>query len=150
MALKALSAYVLSTLRRAIRSESALAEVQSRLENSPLFPALGYVYAAADYTVDATNDNRKLLVATAAVNFTLPVTKLGLAFRFLQTADANLVITATSKLIQDNTLVGSTATFSTGSHKKGSHVSVECIDSDGAGTLKWIVTNLGGTTMVIA
>lgn len=149
MALKALSAYVIQTLRRAIRSEPALTEVISRLEHYPLSPAFEAIYKAADYTVDPS-DNRKLLVATAAVNFTLPALAAGLAFTFLQTGDANLVVTGTSKLVSINTLVGSTATFSTTSQKKGSLVSVEAIDIDGTGNLRWLVRNQGGTTMVIA
>jgi hypothetical protein len=40
-------------------------------------------------------------------------------------------------------------TFGTTSEKIGSHVLVECLYT-AAGTLKWLVTNLGGTTATVA
>ena len=40
-------------------------------------------------------------------------------------------------------------TFSTASEKIGSHVLVECIYTADS-TLKWLVSNLGGTTATVA
>lgn len=150
MGLATLSAYVVSALKRAFRSNEAAAIVQAQLENKALCPAFEVVYKGADYTIDGVADNRKLLLATAACNFTLPAPAAGMAFTLGQTADANLVVTGTSKLVSINTLTGSTATFSTSSQKRGSRVTVEAVDIDGSGTWRWLVTNLGGTTMVIA
>ena len=103
---------------------------------------------AIDYTVQAT-DAGLLLVATAAVNFTLPAKQNGLAYRFLQTADANLIVTGSSDVVHKGDASASTVTFSTAGEKIGSHVLVECMYTQ-ADTLKWVVTNLGGTTATVA
>src|SRR5690606_17401421 len=101
-----------------------------------------------NYTVLAS-DNGLLFLATAAVTFTLPTKQNGLAFRFAQSADANLVISGSSDIIHKGNAGASTVTFSTASEKIGSHVLVECIYT-AASTLKWLVTNLGGTTATVA
>ena len=108
----------------------------------------GIYRKSANYTLTAA-DNGLLFLATAAVNFTLPTKENGLAFRFLQTADANLVITGSSDLIVTNNAAASSVTYSTSSEKIGSQTLVECVYT-ATSTLKWIVTNLGGTTMTIA
>ncbi len=102
---------------------------------------------ATDYTVVAA-DNGDLLVATAAANFTLPTKAVGLSFEFLQTADANMVITGSSDIVVDGGATRSTITFSTASHKIGSRVRLLCIYI--GGSLKWVVENLGSTTMTLA
>lgn len=108
----------------------------------------GVYRKAADYTVVAA-DNGLLFIATAAVNFTLPTKANGLAFRFLQTADAQLRITGSSDLIHKGSAGGATVTFNTASEKIGSQVLVECLYTADS-TLKWLVSNLGGTTAVVA
>jgi hypothetical protein len=108
----------------------------------------GVYRKATNYTVVAA-DSGLLFVATAAATFTLPTKANGLAFRFLQTADASLVITGSSDLIHKGNAGGSTVTFNTASEKIGSHVLVECIYTADS-TLKWLVSNLGGTTAVVA
>jgi len=108
----------------------------------------GIYRKAANYTVTA-GDNGLLFLATAAVNFTLPSKQNGLAFRFLQTADANLVITGAADIVAKGNAAATTVTFSTASEKIGSHVLVECVYV-GTSTLKWIVTNLGATTPTVA
>jgi hypothetical protein len=121
-------------------------------ENSPqagvLMHPRGIYRKAANYTVTA-DDNGLLLLATAAVTFTLPTKQNGLAFRFAQTADANLVISGGGSIIHKGNAAANTVTFSTANEKIGSHVLVECIYTT-AGTLKWLVTNLGGTTATVA
>lgn len=112
-----------------------------------MFPAKRFVTVAADTTV-VPEDNRTLFRASAAVNFTLPAPVLGLSYRFFQASDNNLVVTCTGLLLADGNVVANTCTFSTASHKKGSHILVEAVN-DG-GTLKWLVANLGGTTMTVA
>lgn len=103
---------------------------------------------AADYTV-LTADHGALFIATAAVNFTLPTKANGLCYRFFQTADANLVITGSSDIIVKGDDTASTLTCSTSSEKIGSHILVECVYT-ATSTLRWIVTNLGGTTITVA
>lgn len=108
----------------------------------------GVYRKSTSYTVTA-DDNGLLFLATAAATFTLPTKQNGLAFRFAQTADANLVIAGNSDLLHKGNAGASSVTFSTSSEKIGSHVLVECLYT-GAGVLKWLVTNLGGTTATVA
>jgi hypothetical protein len=104
----------------------------------------GVYRKSANYTVLAA-DNGLLFLATAAVNFTLPTKQNGLAFRFLQTADADMAIIGSSDIVYRNNATNSSLTFSTASQKIGSQVLVECLYV-GANTLKWVASNLGGTT----
>lgn len=121
-------------------------------ETSPQAGALmhprGIYRKSSNYALTA-NDSGLLFLATAAVNFTLPSKQNGLAFRFVQTADANMVITGSSDLIAKGNASATTVTFSTSSEKIGSHVLVECLYV-GTGTLKWLITNLGATTPTVA
>ncbi len=108
----------------------------------------GIYRKSVNYTV-AADDNGLLFLADAAVTFTLPTKANGLAFRFAQTADANLVIGGSNDVVHKGDDAASTVTFSTASEKIGSHVLVECLYT-ATGTLKWLVTNLGGTTATVA
>ena len=108
----------------------------------------GVYRKATDYTV-TNDDNGLLFVATAAVIFTLPTKENGLAFRFLQTADADLAIHGSGDIVHKNNAAANSVTFGTTSEKIGSHALVECIYT-AEGTLKWIVSNLGGTTAAVA
>jgi hypothetical protein len=108
----------------------------------------GIYRKSSNYTVTA-NDNGLLFLATAAVNFTLPAKQNGLAYRFAQTADANLVITGSADIIAKGNAAANSVTFSTASEKIGSQVLVECMYV-AAATLKWVVTNVGGTTPTVA
>lgn len=108
----------------------------------------GIYRKSSNYAVTA-DDNGLLFLATAAVTFTLPTKQNGLAFRFLQTADANLVIAGSADIIAQGNATANSVTFSTASEKIGSHVLVECIYT-AASTLKWLVTNLGATTPTVA
>ena len=105
--------------------------------------------AGATLTLTAA-DNGKLFVATAINNFTLPAIAAGLSFDFLQTADANLVITAPAAvIIADADAAATTLTFSTASEKIGSRVRLTAINT-AASTLRWIVEVLTTNTMVVA
>jgi hypothetical protein len=108
----------------------------------------GVYRKTTNYTVVAA-DNGLLFVATGAANFTLPTKENGLAFRFVQTANENLIITGAADLVHKGNAAADTVTFSTTNEKIGSQVLVECLYV-AAGTLKWIVTNLGGTTATVA
>jgi hypothetical protein len=121
-------------------------------ENSPQAGSLmhprGIYRKSSNYTVVAA-DNGLLFLATAAVTFTLPSKQNGLAFRFAQTADANLVISGGGSIIHKGNAAANTVTFSTASEKVGSHALVECVYT-ATGTLKWLVSNIGGTTATVA
>jgi len=121
-------------------------------ESSPqagvLLHPRGIYRKSANYTVVAA-DNGLLFLATAAVTFTLPTKQNGLAFRFAQTADANLVISGSADIIHKNNASANTVTFSTAGEKLGSQVLVECVYTN-TGTLKWLVSNNGGTTATVA
>ncbi|MCE9525466.1 MAG: hypothetical protein K8R36_05380 [Planctomycetales bacterium] len=108
----------------------------------------GIYRKGANYVVTAA-DNGLLFLATAAVSFTLPTKQNGLAFRFFQTANADLTITGSSDIIHKNSAAASSVAFSTASQKIGSHALVECVYTD-TDTLAWIVSNLGGTTATVA
>lgn len=119
-----------------------------RMAAGPNMHPTGVQRHSADYTV-TSSDHGRLLLATAAVNFTLPTKVNGYSFRFFQSADANMVITGSSDIIALNNATASTLTFSTSSQKIGSHVLVECVYT-ATSTLRWVVSNLGGTTMTVA
>lgn len=115
--------------------------------NGELMHPRGVVRKSANYTVTA-EDNGMLFIATAAVTFTLPTKANGLAFRFLQSADANLVLSGNDILAVGNANASS-VTANTSSQKAGTHLLVECVYV-AANTLKWIVSNLGGTTISVS
>jgi hypothetical protein len=109
----------------------------------------GVYRKGANYVVTA-GDNGLLFLATAAVTFTLPTAQNGLAFRFLQTADADLIVaTAFNNIVHKGNAAAAQVAFSTGSQKVGSQVLVECMYT-GVDTLRWVVTNLGGTTATVS
>ena len=108
----------------------------------------GVYRKSSSYTVTAS-DNGLLFVATAAATFTLPTKENGLAFRFTQSADADLAIAGSSDIIHKNNAAASSVTFGTAGEKIGSHALVECLYT-AEGTLKWLVSNLGGTTATVA
>lgn len=108
----------------------------------------GVYRKAGSYTV-TPEDNGVLLIATGVATFTLPTKANGLAFRFLQIADGNLVVAGSSDIVHKGMASASSVTFSTASQRIGSHVLVECMFV-GEGSLKWVVSNLGGTTATVA
>lgn len=107
------------------------------------------VYRKAENYTLLPDDNGLLFVATAAVSFTLPAKQNGLAFRFLQTADADMAIIGNADIVFRNSAANSSLTFNTANQKIGSQLLVECMYI-GANTLKWIASNLGGTTVTQA
>lgn len=104
---------------------------------------------AVDYTITAA-DHGKLLFATAAVAFTLPAKQEGLAFRFFQSADANISAVGNTDIITFNNAGASSVAFSTVGNKIGAAFMLECVDIDGAGTLKWVFTQLCKHTLTVA
>jgi hypothetical protein len=108
----------------------------------------GVYRKSANYTLTAA-DNGMLFIATDAVTFTLPTKENGLTFRFVQTADANLAISGSADIVHKHNAAANSVTFATASQRIGSHALVECVYTAN-GTLKWIVSNLGGTTATVA
>jgi len=95
------------------------------------------------------SQNGLMFVASAAVTFTLPTKANGLAYRVFQIADANLTIAGSSDIVHKGNASASTAAFSTASQKIGSHALIECMYTADS-TLKWVVSNLGGTTATVS
>lgn len=115
---------------------------------APLLAPRGVYRKSTNYTVTAA-DNGLLFIATGAATFTLPTKANGLAFRITQTVDSDLTISGSSDLIHKGSAAASSVAFSTVGQKIGSQVLVECVYT-GTGTLKWPVTNLGGTTATVS
>lgn len=106
------------------------------------------VQRVSSNTSVAADDQGTLFIATAAVTFTLPTAAHGLSFRFVQTADAAMSISG-SNLVHDGNAAASSVAFTTSSHKIGSQALVECVYT-ATNTLKWIVSNLGGTAATVS
>jgi hypothetical protein len=115
-------------------------------------PRFGRVQSkATDYTVVAADNGSLFVTITAAATYTLPTKANGLSFEFLQTTDNNMVIASAGSaddIIVKGDAGADTVTFSTTSEKIGSRCRLTCVYVGGA--LKWIVENLGGTTMTVA
>lgn len=117
--------------------------------SQPLLKPRGILRKAADYTLTPADD-QYLILATAAAVFTLPTKQEGLAFRFLQTADAAISAVGSTDIITFNNAGASSVAFSTAGNKIGAAFLLECVDIDGAGTLKWVFTQLCKHTLTIA
>jgi hypothetical protein len=106
---------------------------------------------ATHYTVVAA-DNGTLFLATAAANFTLPAPAVGLSFMFAQTADADMAILSAGSaddIVHKGDAAADSVTFNTAGQKIGSCAIATAVYT-AAGTLKWLVLNLGGTTATVA
>lgn len=120
----------------------------TRLFDVPLLAPRAVYRKGTNYVVTAANHNA-LFLATAAVGFTLPTKANGLAFRFFQTANADMTITdGDSGIIVRNNAAATSVAYSTASQKIGAHCLVECmyIDTD---TLAWIFTSLCNHTLTV-
>jgi hypothetical protein len=112
---------------------------------------LRVVEKAANYTVLATDHGTRFLATTGAVNFTLPTKAIGLTFEFYNTVDAAMAILSAGSaddIIAAGDAAADSVTFSTMSLKIGSHARVTCVAV--GGSLKWMLSNLGGTTATVA
>jgi len=107
----------------------------------------GVTRVSSAHTVEAS-ENGTLFIATAAVAFTLPTKQNGLAYRFVQSANDTLQIIGSGDIIASGSPVTSMVEFSTSNEKVGSQLLVECVYV-ADGSLKWIATNLGGTTATL-
>ena len=115
---------------------------------APMLAPRGVYRKNTSYSLTAA-DNGLLFLATGAATFTLPTKANGLAYRIAQTADADLTISGSSDLVHKGNAGASSVAFSTANEKIGSHVLIECVYT-AAATLKWLVTNLGGTTATVS
>jgi len=103
---------------------------------------------SSHYTVTAA-DNGKMFIATNIVNFSLPAKQNGLTFRFLQSTNSVMAIVSPNDIIYKGNASASSVVFTTSLEKIGSQVLVECMYVT-PGQLKWVVSNLGGTTATVA
>ncbi len=113
-----------------------------------LFGLQKFRYVSADYTVVAA-DSGTMFLATAAVTFTLPTKAAGLAFGFMQTADANMVVASAGSAddaITDGDAGADTITYSTSSHKIGATLLVEIAPD----LTKWLTFSLSENAQTIA
>lgn len=118
------------------------------LSPAPLLAPRGVYRKTTSYTLTAA-DNGLLFLVSGAATFTLPTKANGLAFRIVQTADNDLTIAGSSDLIHKGNAGASSIAFSTSGQKIGSQVLIECVYT-ASSTLKWLVTNLGGTTATVS
>ncbi|QDU31887.1 hypothetical protein ETAA8_70490 [Anatilimnocola aggregata] len=118
------------------------------ISSAPMLSPRGVYRKNTSYSLTAA-DSGLLFLASAAATFTLPTKANGLQFRIAQTADNDLIISGSGDLIHKGNASASSVTFSTSSQKIGSQVLIECLYT-APGTLKWLVTNLGGTTATVA
>jgi hypothetical protein len=117
------------------------------LSPAPMLAPRGIYRKSTSYTLTAA-DTGLLFLATGAATFTLPTKQNGLAYRIAQISDNDLTIAGSSDLIHKNSAAASSVAFSTASQKIGSQVLIECVYT-ATSTLKWLVTNLGGTTATV-
>ncbi len=118
------------------------------LSPAPMLAPRGVYRKSTSHTLTAA-ENGLLFLATGAATFTLPAKANGLAFRIVQTADNDLTISGSSDLIHKGNASASSVAFSTAGQKIGSQVLIECVYTNSS-TLKWLVTNLGGTTATVS
>lgn len=113
-------------------------------------PYTGEVNKAVDYTVLPADSGTLFTTGGAATRtFTLPTLLLGVGcvFGFWNLQDNNMVITAPAgKLIADGNAAGTTATYSTASHKIGS---LALVSMNAAGTFYYLF-NYGATVVTIS
>ncbi len=107
------------------------------------------VYRVSTNQTLTASQNGLMFIALAAVTFTLPTKANGLAYRVFQIANANLTIVGNNDIVHKGDASASTVAFSTASQKIGSHALIECMYT-ADNTLKWVVSNLGGTTATVS
>lgn len=104
------------------------------------------VFKSSSYTL-STEDDGKTFYSDGVVVFTLPPKIAGLTFKFFQPNDAVLEIIGNADIIHKGSANATSVAFITAGQKLGSYVIAECVDVQG--TLKWLISNLGGTTATV-
>jgi hypothetical protein len=115
---------------------------------APMLAPRGIYRKSTNYTLTIA-DNGLMFLVTGAATFTLPTKQNGLTYRIAQLADSNLTISGSGDLIHKGNAAASSVSFSTENQKIGSQVLIECLYTD-TGSLKWLITNLGGTTATVS
>ncbi len=115
---------------------------------APMLAPRGIYRKSTNYTLTST-DNGLMFLATGAATFTLPTKANGLTYRIVQTSDNDLTISGSSDIVHKGSAAANSVAFSTANQKIGSSVLIECVYT-GSSTLKWLVTNLGGTTATVS
>lgn len=139
--------------KRMLRQRGFLFDSQTGSDGLPGHNGV-QTHSTSTKTLDA-DDNGRLIIATAVLNVTLPtLATVGVGWKceILQSADANLVITAAA-----NTLIygdaggalSTTLTFSTANEIMGSRVELEVVYT-ATSTLLWAVKILTNNTVVAA
>nr|WP_044181025.1 hypothetical protein [Pirellula staleyi] len=108
----------------------------------------GVVRAAGNQTLTSAQTGLLFLMSGAST-ITLPAAANGLAYRIAQTTDNDLTIVGSGNMIHRGYSNASTVSFTAGANKIGSQVLVEGVFVDSV-NVKWLVTNLGGTTAAVA
>lgn len=150
--LKAMTDSLKRFLMRALRASSTdpdFIDLIARLENPGTLLGIQSLVKAGNYTVTA-DDNGAVIQLTAAAVVTLPAPSSvpdDFAVRLYQTADANCSFACTSLLVTVGNAAASSAACSTASQKIGSHLMAEKVTI--GGTAKWLITNLGSTTLTV-
>lgn len=111
-----------------------------------LLPCL--ITTKSSNTTVQSSQTGSLFVATSAVTFSLPTISDGLIYRFLQSSNSNLTILGSANILHKGNASANQVLFSTTGEKIGSQVMVEARNIDG--TLKWVVSNIGGTTATVS
>jgi Bacteriophage lambda head decoration protein D len=129
-------------------AESFLFDQPTACSSGVMLQPRGVYRKSSDYTV-LHSEQGALFVATAAVTFTLPEKRNGLTFRFLQSADALLRITGAADIVYKSSAASTNLLCNTSNEKIGSHLLLECVFVSSS-QLKWVATNLGGTTVALS
>ena len=99
-------------------------------------------------------DNGKMIVSAGAGALThvLPEPAEGLVFSFVNIVDQNMTVNGATgnKIIGLNNLVSDGIAYQTAGNKIGAHCRFIAIDTDGAGTYKWLFIPYGPHTVTIS
>lgn len=151
--LKAMTDGLKKFLLRSLRASSTdpdYLDLINRLENQGLFPFFNTVVKSGNYTVTA-DDNLTTFQLTGAAVITLLAPGSvpdGFAVRFYNTADNNVSFACAGLLVTDGNAAAGSVACSTSSHKIGSHLMAEKVTI--GSTAKWLISNLGGTTITVS
>ncbi len=122
----------------------ALHAMGCRLDDDPWGVLAGAfertITKATNYTVVAADNGMIFQQITADATFTLPAIKAGLRFKFLQTADFEIVVASAEgdNMVVGNDLSANSITFTTAGQQIGVQIEVEAMYVNG--TLKWVPT----------
>lgn len=133
-------------LLRALMTQNGRFRIDDNLNGSSFAGFKRVLTKAADYTVTTADTDTLFVAITGAVNFTLPAAVPGLRYKFYNSVDANMAVTAPAgTFVVDGNAAATALTASTSSHKIGASIEVT---SYAAG--KWIATTGAGPTYTVS